>query len=689
LGRILEDDGYHVVIFTDPVAALESVTRNEFDLIIVDIRMPELDGFEFLRRVRAHDPEARVILVTGFASRESALIAETARANDYLVKPFSIGQLQASITRTLARRLEQASPSELDEDEIMARPLAALQALYDAGRALSTTKNLNELLNNILRLAMGVTQARIGSIMLLDDARRSLTIAAAQGLEQTVIGEVRVPIGESIAGHVAQTGESLLIENVESDPRFHRRSHERYGGASLICTPLKVGDSLLGVINLANREGGGAFLQADLRLLTTLASQAAVAIDDARQFARTARQLREFKGLHELATAMPAIKTIEEMRRKLFDTLSRVITVDYCVWLGCDADAGVISIVSTQGDNLRLSDTGKLYVDRKRYSRPQIENVKIAALPLHSPEELSAVVRGFLVRLGVRSAGQGAFMVIPLTRDGVIESLVCLGSDSEAGYDEHHRSIVTIVVSQAAVMYEKEKSLVNASRALTMGNMISEIAHDLRKPLTTIRGSLGLLKGAMRKGEDTTDLFRLLEEETLRLNELVSELVDFSKPTRYDTEKTDLRRLVMRGLELVSEDLEKRGIATRTSFGDANWEVIINKNQALEAILNLVMNATDAMPNGGELSVEGAVGRPDFKTGDYLALSISDTGEGISRDHLPKVFSRYFTTKSTGTGLGLAAVERIMSAHNGTVTVRSEIGKGTTFTLYFPLTLSS
>ncbi|MCK4301706.1 MAG: hypothetical protein KAW91_02975, partial [candidate division Zixibacteria bacterium] len=113
----------------------------------------------------------------------------------------------------------------------------------------------------------------------------------------------------------------------------------------------------------------------------------------------------------------------------------------------------------------------------------------------------------------------------------------------------------------------------------------------------------------------------------------------------------------------------------------------VNKNQIIETLLNLFINALDAMPNGGRLSVLGMVEKPEHKKINYLALKVSDTGVGIKEENLSRIFDRYYTSKETGTGLGLAVVERIVSAHSGTLRVESVEGEGTTFTLYFPLTV--
>ena len=98
----------------------------------------------------------------------------------------------------------------------------------------------------------------------------------------------------------------------------------------------------------------------------------------------------------------------------------------------------------------------------------------------------------------------------------------------------------------------------------------------------------------------------------------------------------------------------------------------------------MFINAIDAMPDGGTLTVQGLVERPPHRHEDYLALKVSDTGRGIKREHLSRVFDRYFTTKDSGTGLGLAIVERVVSAHNGTLHMASAEGRGTTITIYFP-----
>jgi two-component system, NtrC family, sensor histidine kinase HydH len=690
--QILSAEGYEVVAHQDPEAACREIKNGRWDIILTDLKMPGVDGLEVLRKAREEDENVCVILFTGHATVETAIEALNMGASDYLIKPVSIDHLQSSLKRAQERQfLESSRRNLLETLEESNRQLSSrfeeINALYDASVSLSSTSDTRALLENILALSAKVTHATVGSVMLIDQSGKYLTIAAAQGLEAQIVHDVRQPVGESIAGFVAQSGDPLLIENVEKDSRFKRKSGSRYGNASLICVPLKVGHKILGVINLSRKTDGGVFSESDLRLAIMFASQAAVVINDARQFDEISRQLTEFIALHELTDKMKFVTSQKDMLELVFETLSKLIPLEFCIWLQNDSRSQTLKAVGAFGKEMEYSDSGNIVYGDEKVSDPVIRGVTLERIESADKGDLEDYILECLPRIGLGCDKTDAFMVAPVIRDGAVTYLFCFGTSYLDRYNAHERSLADIVVSQSASLYEKEKAMLNASRLLTMGNMISEISHDLRKPLTAIKGSIGLLRKEIgaSASEDSLQLTRLIEEESHRLNELVSELVDFSKPHKYEAENTDLRRLAIRALELVAPDLEKRNITTNLSFSDTNWEVIVNKNQVFEVLLNLLMNAVDAMPDGGELNVSGKIDRPEFKNSDYLALSIRDTGAGIKKEDLAKLFDRYFTTKESGTGLGLAVVERIMSAHNGTISVDSEEGSGATFKLYFPL----
>jgi len=690
LTALLLGDGYEVEAFQSSIEAAEAIKSHRVDLVITDIKMPGLDGLEILKRVKAVDDGIPVILMTGYGSLDTAIEAVASGAYDYLLKPVEFSYLELAVNRALEKRRSDLARLALLEElklsnMILNRRMDDLNALYEAGKSIGSTANLNELLHQIVVLASTVTEAQVGSIMLLDDSGQFLTVEAAMGLDKEIVAATRLPIGQSIARTVALEGEPLIVTDVEKDDRFKRINKERYGAASLLCCPLRIKNKILGVINLANKAGGQAFTQNDLRLLSTFASQAAVAVDDANQFEKNRRRLSEFEILDEIADELPHIETINDFRSILIEKINRVFPIEYSIWFNWEPGTSHLSPHGVTGlANIPMTESGGIDLRKIKRTAVTLGPFDPDLFDLNNVRGLSEIIAEQIREKPDLPRPEAAYMAIPIRRRGELANVFYIGAAGATRYSDEDISLAKLVVSQAALLFEREQSLLNATRLLTMGNMISEISHDLRKPLTSIKGSLQVL--AMKHPEIMRDseLYRTAEEEIHRMNELVRELVDFSNPNKYQTEKVDLRRVIARAADLVGPDLRKSKITYAAEFGDADWDQIVNKNQILEAFLNLFLNAVDAMPEGGQLTVRGLLEKPEHRKDMYLAVRVTDSGVGVKKENLSRLFDRYYTTKETGTGLGLAVVERIVSAHAGTLSVSSEEGKGTMFTLYFP-----
>ena len=231
LFELLSGAGYEVATTQSAIDAIDKIKADNFDLVISDIKMPGKTGLELLKAVKSIDPEIVVILITGYASLESALEAIKEGAFEYHLKPVEFSQLEISVKRGLETRASTLARRQLVEDLKIANlnlnnRLNEINALYEAGKSLSAASNLKELLEKIVTLASGVTQAEIGSLMLIDKAGEFLTIKTSIGLDRKMADAVRLPIGESIAGYVAMLGEPLIVPDVEKDDRFKRINKE-------------------------------------------------------------------------------------------------------------------------------------------------------------------------------------------------------------------------------------------------------------------------------------------------------------------------------------------------------------------------------------------------------------------------------------------------------------------------------
>ncbi|MEZ5358039.1 MAG: response regulator [Candidatus Zixiibacteriota bacterium] len=673
LEALLSESGFEVKSFQESEKAADEIKSGNFDLIVSDIKMPGMSGLDLLRLARNIDPQALVVLMTGYGSLESAIEAINEGAYDYLLKPVEFPQLELVIKRGLERRRLGRAKSFLltelqEKNRALSDRLDEINALYEASKSLSSTIELDTLLDNIIDLSTATLRASIGSIMLVDENREFLTIAAAKGLSNEIVRKTKTPIGTSISGHVAQTGEPLFISNVEGDPRFKKENRqERYGKSSLLCVPLKVQNKVIGVINMAAKTTGGEFGEHDFKVLTMFASQAAAAIDNAGKYLQLKRRVDELSTLQDISDAMSRAGSVAILQEIIFWGIRNLMPAEMSLWFRWNSKNNSLAFAG---------GAGNVFID--------LEDVNYKADPreIATPEKAREFLLKHLPSEEESKIPRKSFSVFPINNEAGLAYLFCLSASVENCFSEEDGKIAALIAGQSATMYEREKAILNATRLLTMGNMISEISHDMRKPLTNIRGALQIMRSRWPELAEDSDMFKMAEEEVLRLNELVRELVDFSNPNKYQTERTNIVTVAERAIQLVSRDMERKGIEHIFTHDEELPEIFVNKNQVMEMLLNLLINAIDAIDGEGKITVSVTDARHENRK--MIKVEISDTGCGIEQKDKAIIFDRYYTTKDTGTGLGLAVVERIISAHSGRIVVESEKGVGTTFKIYLP-----
>jgi two-component system sensor histidine kinase HydH len=217
-----------------------------------------------------------------------------------------------------------------------------------------------------------------------------------------------------------------------------------------------------------------------------------------------------------------------------------------------------------------------------------------------------------------------------------------------------------------------------SERLAALGRLVAGMAHEIRNPLNSIRGFSQHLKSRFTRDTSEGKAVDIIVREVDRLNRVITELLDFSRPREPKMEKLDLNNVVKSTIVLVEREAASQGITLVTEIAETRVPVMGDNDSLKQLLLNLILNGFQAMPDGGILTIRtGFSGRRSF-------MSVVDTGPGIEEGDHEKIFEPFFTTRESGTGLGLAIVHRIMLDHGGEIRLESTLGKGAVFTARFP-----
>ncbi|MGD8845464.1 MAG: ATP-binding protein [Desulfobacteraceae bacterium] len=237
-----------------------------------------------------------------------------------------------------------------------------------------------------------------------------------------------------------------------------------------------------------------------------------------------------------------------------------------------------------------------------------------------------------------------------------------------------------LILRDLGQIHRLQDEIRRQEKLAAIGGLAAGVAHEIRNPLSSIKGLATFFGEQAEDGSEAKKAAGVMVNEVDRLNRVITELLDFSKPTDLKRKPTDLAPLVTRSLQLIQQDTINRDITVNVDIDENIYPVHLDPDRLTQCLLNLYLNAIQAMPNGGTMSLNCTVDAQQ----SHLLIRIEDTGCGIGADDLTKIFNPYYTTKGKGTGLGLAIVHKIVDAHHGRIKVESEPGKGSTFILQIP-----
>jgi len=570
--------------------------------------------------------------------------------------------------------------------------LDALLPLVRVSETLLSEVEIERLYDLILSVVVEETGADMVSLMLLDESRQELCVEAARGLPRELVGVARVRVGERIAGRVAEKAEPLLLADRRTADPAIREAMQREELASALCVPLKLKGRVLGVLNAGKTGREAPFGNHDLGLLSILASQVAIAIENSRVHQATRSRTGQLAALNELGRVVTSSLDLDEVLRLAMQGINDIIRVEAgSLVLLNETTNELVFRVSLHGDSrqrplltLQMGEgiAGWVVKEGEPLLVPDV-----SADPRH--------LRQASEKFGLEAH---SILCVPLViRDHVIGAIELVnkvgGEFTEEDLELLNSMAATIAIAlENARLYtelaeftlELEKSqaqLVKAERLAATGKLAASLAHEINNPLQVIQNCLHLVTQRRPLDENKRQVYlSMAREEVQRLIDLVQRMLDFYRPSTESRGPLDVQAVLDDVLALVGKRLQHGNVMVHRNPLGPMPPVLGDANQVKQVFLNIIINAVEAMPAGGDLFIDVAW---DGQR-DEVSASFTDTGEGIPPSELASIFDPFYTSKPKGTGLGLSISHGIIERHGGRIDVKSEVGQGSTFTLSLP-----
>lgn len=518
----------------------------------------------------------------------------------------------------------------------MEQKVLELTALYQLSERISTAASLTDALDSILDIVRDIVWYDESFIATVDYERDILAIQACRGISSEAMRTAEIPLDEdSLLSWTIHERKALVSPDISKDARFHQPKVRGGTVRSLMTIPLIVHDEVVGVLSV-HAYAPTLYTEENVRVLSVIASQAA-------------SLYKELEALSALANYT--------------DNILRSIA------------AGVLT----------LDQDGRVLTWNK------------------AAEEIIGMTSADTVDKHFAEVIDG----IGVTQDDKARILnaiswVMMSGENYVGYKQEYHPLhtdmlyINMNISQLrdhlggmlglVIIFEdvtKEVRMENEMRRITelaaVGQLAASIAHEIRNPLSSIKGAAQFLRKEYSDHASLCEFLDIIVEEVNVLNKITTEFLDFARPMRLNLRDIDINDVVFRTIQFMHVDIAKHKVEVDQALAYDTPRIQADDKQLEQVFRNIVLNALQAMPKGGKLSITSEAMR------NGVRVLLTDTGVGMSPDTVSQIFVPFFTTRTKGTGLGLSIVRKIIDNHGGKITVESKTGEGTTFEIYLPI----
>ena len=665
----LEDRDYRVVTAENGHVALELFKQERPDLILSDLRMPEMDGLELLKKITAISPETPFVVVSGTGRISDTVQALQLGAWDYILKPVQDLNIIIYAVEKCLERVHLQRQNKRYQDDLESLVWERTTELQKANNHLATINaRLKKVLQTTKNLSICTDVVRFGSILLEEFAEHmaatggSLFLRENNGLRLIHSLDVEhVPkflpfplLDNSVIKKVMDTKRPLLNTNIPQDEMVKSSGWRGYKDGSTLIFPLQSESSeVIGVLTLHNKSFP-PFIEQDLEIGTILASYSCETL---RAIYATENLRSSESRFRELAEMLPEAVIETDLRFMVSYVNVRAIELFGYSELEFLTHFNVLELVAEeQRDHARemLTDLTDTADDISyEYKAIQKNGVEFPVL-FHY-----AVVRENDLPVGYRA------VIIDLTEIKQV-------SEERAKLEEQYHQV------------QKVESI---------GRLAGGVAHDLNNLLTPILGYGQLMFNDFEEGDKRKGYLKQIMQASERARDLVGQLLAFSRKQTLQYQPLNINTVIKKFSELLRRTI-REDIALVFDLNDDIKTVEADVGQIEQVLMNLSVNAADAMPDGGQLTFvtsmidcHNDIVRCGLNSShQHMVLTVRDTGCGMDSELLGNIFEPFFSTKGDkGTGLGLATVYGIVSQHGGYTKVESVVGKGTSFQIFLPV----
>lgn len=443
---------------------------------------------------------------------------------------------------------------------------------------------------------------------------------------------------ECIETLVVKTGENVYIRDYNADSRvtyLDRKVSAKQNRFATIAVPLRLRESVIGLIE-ADRGGYPLVLtEEDIQHLSIFANQASIIIENTRLYEQLVNERNFAENVVQsspncilVVNCNGTIRTVNPMTQSIFGLAPEAVIGRMAADV-FDDPLGKIIRDALAG---QMSDSHEIVIKRKGGARTVLD---VSTSQLKS-------------------------------QDGTVLGAVLIATD-------------------LTEVKKTDEWMRRVDRLSSLGQLSAGVAHEIRNPLASINFNIQLLSKRVPLDEKS----RRIVENSLagvdRIKGLVKGMLDFSRPAPPQLKKESIHRALEDAVALMDSQFAKHGIRVVMNLADEVPDIVFDNRQIQQVFVNMLLNAMQAMPEGGTVTIETRVGGETKELSRYLSVYISDTGIGIPRENFSKIFDPFFTTKPEGTGLGLSIAHKILEQHGALMEIRSRIGQGTMFIVRFPI----